>query len=208
MLLRSRNIAAFSAALLLAASCATAARVIYPVNDDALKAKPGDYEIDPAHASVIFAVNHLGFSTYYGRFTDISGRLALNVDEPEKSETAVRIAAASLDTPSDELDEKLRSEAMFDVKSFPDIQFESRRVVRTGDRTADIEGDLTVKGVRGPLTLEAVFIGSGVAPLTNDRRAGFSATATLSRKAFGLDAWSGFVGDDVTLIIAAEFVAE
>lgn len=195
------------AALLLCASCAGAARVIYPVNVDAAKARAGDYEIDPAHASVIFGVNHLGFSIYYGRFSEISGRLSLDAAAPERSDVAVKIAAASVDTTSGELDEKLRSAEMFDAAAFPDILFESRRIVRTGERTADIEGALTIKQVTRPLTLHAEFIGSGRAPLLNDRRAGFSARAKLSRKEYGLDAWSGFVGDEVELIIAAEFTA-
>jgi polyisoprenoid-binding protein YceI len=188
-------------------SCAAASRVIYPVNADALRVRPGDYEIDPAHVSVIFAVNHLGFSIYYGRFSDITGRLALDIEAPERSEVAVKIAAASIDTTSDELNEKLRGKEMFDADAFPDIVFASRRVVRTGDRTADIEGDLTLKGVTRPLTLHAEFVGSGRAPLLNDRRVGFSAKASLSRKDFGLDAWNGFVGHDVDLLIAAEFAA-
>jgi polyisoprenoid-binding protein YceI len=194
-------------AALACASCAAAARVVYPVNTNALKAQPGDYEIDPDHVSVIFAVNHLGFSLYYGRFSEISGRLSLDVETPERSEVAVRIASASIDTTSEELNEKLRGEEMFDAAVFPDIVFESTRVLRTGERTADVEGALTIKGVTRPITLQTEFIGSGRAPLLNDRRAGFSAKARLSRRDFGLDAWSGFVGDEVDLLIAAEFKA-
>lgn len=194
-----------ASAALLCASCAAAARAVYPLNVDALKVRPGDYEIDPDHVSVIFAVNHLGFSVYYGRFSEISGRLSLDVDAPERSEVAVRIASASIDTTSEELNEKLRGEDMFDADAFPDIVFESRRVIRTSEGAADVEGDLTVKGVTRPITLHAEFVGSGRAPLLNDRRAGFSAKARLSRKDFGLDVWSGFVGDDVDLLIAAEF---
>ena len=197
--------ALIASAALLCASCAAAARVVYPVNTNALKAQPGDYEIDPDHVSVIFAVNHLGFSVYYGRFSEISGTLSLDVEAPERSEVAVRIASASIDTTSEELNEKLRSGDMFDAAAYPDIIFESTRVVRTGERTADVDGLLTIKGATRPITLQTEFVGSGRAPLLNDRRAGFSAKARLSRKDFGLDAWSGFVGDEVDLLIAAEF---
>lgn len=204
--MRRASILLASAALALA-GCASAARILYPVNADALKVRPGDYQIDGAHTTVIFAVDHLGFSTFYGRFNTISGRLSLDVAAPEKSNVAVRIAAASIDTPSDALDEKLRAPDAFDTEKFPDIQFQSQRVVRTGDKTADVEGLLTVKGVTKPVTLKAAFHGSGVMPMLNDRRAGFDATATISRSAFGIDAWKGFVGDEVKLIIAAEFYA-
>lgn len=204
-----RNVASrcalFFAVFAFCASCSTAARVLYPVNADALKARAGDYVIDSAHTTVIFGIDHLGFSTFYGRFDDVSGRLTLDTDNPERSETAVRISSASIDTPSDALDEKLRGEEMFDAAAFPDILFESRAVRRTGDATATVEGLLTIKGVTRPVSLAATFHGSGSAPLTNDRRAGFDATALISRREFGLDAWGGFVGDEVRLIIAAEF---
>jgi polyisoprenoid-binding protein YceI len=196
---------ALAGAMAASAACATAARIVYPVNEDALKARAGDYVIDPAHTSVIFSVDHFGFSTYYGRFNDVSGRLSLNVDDPSRSETAVKIKAASVDTPSDDLDDKLRGAEMFDAAAFPDIVFESRSVTPTGAQTATIDALLTIKGVTQPVTLAAEFHGSGASPLTRDRRVGFDATAALSRSAFGLDAWNGFVGDKVTLIIAVEF---
>jgi polyisoprenoid-binding protein YceI len=200
--------AAASALLALAlGACATAASVLYPVNENAFKARAGDYTIDPAHTTVIFAVDHLGFSTYYGRFNEISGRLTLDTEHPEKSEAAVRIAAASLDTPSDALDEKLKASEMFDAARHPEIVFATTRVVRTGDNAADVEGMLTVKGVSKPVTLKATFHGSGTMPLTGAKVAGFDAKATIKRSEFGLDAWKGFVGDEVSLIIAAEFAA-
>lgn len=191
----------------LLAACASVAGVIYPVSKDALEARPGDYVLDGDHATVLFSVDHLGFSTYYGRFNDLSGRLSLEIDDPSRSSVAVRIGAASIDTPSDELDEKLKSASMFDAAGYPDIVFESRSVARTGDNSATIEGALTIKGVTLPISLDAKFVGSGVTPLSNDRRAGFTATGKLSRKAFGLDQWSGFVGDEVALTISAEFIA-
>lgn len=201
---RTRTFAALGCSLFLCA-CATAASVLYPVNTDALKIKPGDYALDPAHTTVIFAVDHLGFSTYYGRFNEISGRLNLDTEHPEKSEAAIRIAAASIDTPSDALDEKLKAEGMFDAARHPDILFQTAKIVRTGDKTADIEGALTVKGTTRRVTLKAEFHGSGTMPMTGAKAAGFDAKATLKRSDFGLDEWKGFVGDEVSLIISAEF---
>lgn len=203
----ARALASVSLALALGA-CATAASVLYPVNEDAFKARAGDYVVDPAHTTVIFAVDHLGFSTFYGRFNEISGRLTLDTEHPEKSEAAIRIAAASLDTPSDALDEKLKGSEMFDAARYADIAFTTTRIVRTGENAADVEGMLTVKGVAKPVTLKATFHGSGTMPLTGAKVAGFDAKATIKRSEFGLDAWKGFVGEDVSLIIAAEFAAE
>lgn len=207
--MRSMTTRRISAALALSgvAACASAASVLYPVNKDALKARPGDYVLDGAHATVLFGVDHLGFSTYYGRFNEMEGRLTLDADDAAQSAVAVSISAGSIDTPSDELDEKLKAASMFDAAAHPDILFASRRVIRSGERTATIEGALTIKGVTQLVALSAEFVGSGVMPLTNDHRAGFRATGKFSRKAFGLDQWSGYVGDEVTLTISAEFVA-
>lgn len=189
------------------AGCATAASIVYPVNREALKARPGDYVLDPQHTNVIFAVEHLGFSTFYGRFADISGRLSIDPDDPAASDVAVRIAAASVDTLSDDLDEKLKGAGMFDAARHPDILFASTRVTTTGDNEADIEGVLTVKDVSGPLVIHAIFHGEGTDPATGRRTVGFDANAALKRSDFDLDQWSGFVGNEVRLIIGAEFVA-
>ncbi len=201
---RARIVAGLALAL---SGCATAASILYPVNREALDARPGDYKLDPGHASVIFAVEHLGFSTYYGRFADISGRLALNSEEPAKSDVAIRIGAASVDTLSADLNEELKGRGMFDAAAHPDILFSSTRVNVTGENEADVEGVLTIKNISAPVTVHAVFHGGGTAPVTGARTVGFDASAALSRKQFGLTRWSGFVGDEVRLIISAEFVA-
>ncbi|MEQ8934399.1 MAG: YceI family protein [Amphiplicatus sp.] len=203
---RTQGVAA--AVALALSGCATAASIIYPVNREALEARPGDYTLDPQHASVLFAVEHLGFSTFYGRFADISGRLALNGAEPPNSDVAIRIGAASIDTLSVDLNDQLKGDGMFDAAAHPDILFSSTRVSITGENEADVEGVLTIKGVSAPLTIHAVFHGGGTAPVTGARTVGFDASAALSRKQFGLDRWSGFVGDEVRLIISAEFVQE
>lgn len=202
-MIRRLTIVALGAALILGA-CASVARVVYPVNTDAARAKPGDYALDPDHASVIFGVDHLGFSTYYGRFNEISGRLSIDPAAPEAAEAAILIKAASVDTPSAALNDKLR--AAFGAEAHPDILFVSTRISRTGEATADIEGALTLRGRTGPVTLRARFHGSGRAPIINDERMGFDASAVIRRSDWGVDDWKGFVGDEVSLIISAEFI--
>lgn len=188
------------------AGCASAASVLFPVTHDALKAKPGDYEIDPHHTQVVFGVEHLGFSTYYGRFARISGRLSIDPAAPAASEVAVSIAADSVDTPSDELDRQLRAPAFFDSDRYPEIIFVSKHINITGDNKADIEGVLTIRDVSRPFIIHAMFHGAGTDPANGRRTVGFDATATLRRSEFGLNEWRAFVGDDVKLIIEAEFI--
>jgi len=190
---------------LLLGGCAAAARILYPVQLDPLKSKPGIYKLDPTHANIIFAVDHLGFSLHHGRFNQIAGSLELNTEAPEKSRVFIEVAAASIDTNNVELDQMLRDREMFDTANFPIITFESFKLTRIGEKAAAIEGYLTIKGVRKPLAIEATFVGSGINPLTGLATVGFSGKGRFKRSDFGLDRWLPFVGDEVNLILEAEF---
>lgn len=185
--------------------CAAAAKLLYPVNSDPLKSKPGVYTLDPAHANVIFSVNHLGFSFHHGRFNTIEGSLDLNADAPNQSKVYVRIDAGSIDTNSNELDNKLRATSMFNVAAHPYIVFESDVVSVLTENTARITGYLTMAGARRPFEINATFIGSGKNPLTGQQTVGFSGEGSLQRSTFGLSEWLPFVGDEVSFIIEAEF---
>lgn len=192
--------------LLALTACASLARVVYPVNDDAFNAKPGDYQLDPSHATVVFAVDHLGFSTYYGRFNTLEGRLSFTPETPERSSVAITIKTASVDTNSRELDDKLRAAAMFDSAAFPDARFVSSSVMATGEKSGTLEGLLTIKDITRPVSLTVTFGGSGTNPLSGQETTGFNAEGTIKRSEFGLKAWLPLVGDDIKLLINAEFV--
>lgn len=187
-------------------ACASLAQVVYPVNDDAFNAKPGDYRLDPSHAAVVFAVDHLGFSTYYGRFNTLEGRLSFSPKAPESSSVAITIKTASVDTNSEELDDKLRAATMFDSATFPDARFVSTAVTASGEKSGTLEGLLTIKDVTRPVTLKVTFGGSGTNPLSGKETIGFNAEGAVKRSEFGLKAWLPLVGDDIKLLINAEFV--
>ncbi|WP_286829332.1 MULTISPECIES: YceI family protein [Kordiimonas] len=190
---------------LLLAACAAAAKVLYPVNEDAFNAKPGDYLLDGEHATVIFGLDHMGFSTFYGRFDTLEGRFSYDGDTPTDSEVAIRILTASVNTGSSALDEDLRGKAMFDSAAYPAASFISTKVTQTGEKTGTVEGLLTIKDVTKPVTLAVTFGGSGTHPLTGMKTIGFNATGMIRRSDFGLSRWLPFVGDEVSLIIEAEF---
>jgi len=186
--------------------CAAAARVVYPVNTDPLESKPGIYRLDPTHANVTFAVNHLGFSFHHGRFNRLEGSLELNIDAPQQSRVFIKIDTASIDTNNVELDTLLKEPRMFNAARFPAASFESTAIRLISEKQAIIEGMLTIKGVRKPLSLSAIFVGSGTNPETGLKTVGFSGTAELKRSDFDLKAWLPFVGDKVTLVLQAEFI--
>lgn len=191
--------------LLLLAACGTVASIVYPLNEQADRARAGAYELDPDHASVIFSVSHFGFSNFKGRFDGISGALDLNPDAPENSTVTIDIDMTSLHTGVEKLDEELSKPSMFDLATHHQATFTSSSVTRLSENEATIEGVLTIKDVSGPVSLQARFIGSGTNPLTGRQTIGFSATGTIKRSDFGLTEWLPFVGDDVSLQIDVEF---
>ena len=180
----------------------------------ATTAPAGTYSLDPAHASLLFKVNHLGFSNYTARFSHFDAKLALNPLHPEKSSVTATIDPRSLELnapPAGFLDELMGAQ-FFDAAKFPVISFKSTKVVLTGADTADVTGDLTLHGVTKAVVLHIKFNG-GYPGMQMDphARVGFSAHGGLKRSDFGM----GFgvpapgtnfgVGDPVNFEIEAEF---
>ncbi len=186
-------------------ACASAARILYPVSEDPLKIIPGSYTLDPTHANIIFSVNHLGFSLHHGRFNTISGSLVLDTARPEAAKLFVKTETDSIDTNSVELDRQLKGKRMFDTSNFPAASFESQTIQITGEKSALIEGMLTLKGIKKPVAIEATFIGSGTNPTTGKKTIGFKGAAKFNRSDFGLKEWLPLVGDEINLILEAEF---
>lgn len=165
----------------------------------------GEYALDPAHTSVTWRVNHLGFSFYTARFDKAQGSLTFDPADPTKSKLSVTIDPASVSTGLPKFDEDLRGAKWFDAKTHPAITFTATAITRTGPETGTITGDLTLKGVTKPVTLDAVFNGGGLFALTGKHIIGFGATGAISRSAFGITPYPGMVGDQVQIIIQAEF---
>ncbi len=194
------------AAVLMIAGCASVVSVVYPLNENAARARAGAYQLDPDHASILFSVSHFGFSTFRARFDTLSGSLDLDSENPENSSVTIDIKAESIHTGVSELDELLLADDMFASTDNPVIRFTSTSVDQTSDKDATIAGVLTIRGITKPVVLEAHFIGSGTNPLTRDRTVGFSATTTIERSDFGLKNWLPFVGDKVDIKVDVEFI--
>ena len=177
---------------------------------DITAAPNGAYTLDTAHSQILFAISHLDLTEYHGRFDKASGTLNLDANEPEKSATRVSIDMNSLDTPSAELNDILKGSSVFAANEFPAATFKSTSIIRTGADTGRITGDLTIKNVTKPVTLDVVFNGVKPDPVKGGSALGFSAHATIKRSDFGLTGtiWSSFVGDDVKLEIEALFEQE
>ena len=161
------------------------------------------YAIDPVHTRIAFQANHAGFSWPLGTFSGARGRLEFDPKDWSQARVEVRFPIATLDLGDADWRRKILDRTFFDAEKFPEAHFVSTRVVPEGDG-ASVTGDLTLHGVTKPVTLKVKLNALARHPLTFRRTAGFSATGTLSRKAFGIDNWEKVVGDEVRLILEVE----
>lgn len=193
------------AAALLAGSTTLAAAQAVPGQNPAT-VNAGAYSVEPTHTRVLFAVSHMGFTTWYGEFTNVSGSLTLTPKAVSKSALDITIPTATISTSNTKLDGELKGPEWLDATQYPTIEFKAIHVVKTGKDTAKITGDLTLHGVTKPVTLNAVFNGAGVNPLSKQYTVGFNATGEIKRSDFGVKTYVPLIGDEVTLTISAAFV--
>jgi len=162
------------------------------------------YAIDPIHTRLAFQVDHAGFSSPMATFSGISGVLSFDQSDWSDARVEVTIPIATLAFGNDDWNRKILDRTFLDAGAFPEARFVSSTVSIVTPGRLRIDGQLTLHGHTGPVTLDARINAIKRHPLTLRRTAGFSATATLSRKAFGIDAWPSLVGDDIRLIIEVE----
>ena len=170
----------------------------------------GTYTIDPTHTSVEFIGRHLMITKVRGRLPDVSGTITID-DEPTRSHVEVEIQVATLDTGDAQRDDSLRSVDFFDVEHYPTITFRSTQVEPGTSETWMVTGDLTVRGVTRPVTLEVDFDGANASPF-GDERIAFSAATDVNREDWGLtwnvalETGGVVVGDEVAIEIEVELV--
>ena len=204
------TLATFALPLALLAACTSvAAALLRPdVSTEITKVKAGDYALDPAHASVLFRINHLGFSTYVGRFETFDASLTGDAADPANAAVEAVIDMASLNVANDSFAAELMGPDWFDAAAFPQAVFRSTSVEMTGDAAAKVTGDLTLHGVTAPVTLDVTFNGAAYDRLRGAHVAGFSAVTTIDRTVFGVSKFSGLVTDAVDIEIQAEFLKQ
>ncbi|MFZ3583898.1 YceI family protein [Loktanella sp. DJP18] len=178
---------------------------------------PQTFTLDPSHASLTFSVSHLGLSNFTAGFDTLEGTLNIDPQALEIASLSVKVNVASLDLPTPPLGfrEELLGPNFFDADQFPQITYHSTAITPTGDRTADVTGDLTLHGVTQPVTMQVTFNGNSEAGMFEPRvRAGFSAVGEFSRTAFGMgygvppEGTTIGVFDTVTFRIETEWTGE
>jgi len=166
---------------------------------------PGWYELDDTHAYLSFSYSHLGLSNPQIQFADFEASLELNGDDMSLSQVRITIDAASVDSTVPELDDYLKGPDFFDVANHPEITFQSTAYEETSDSSGRLTGDLSVRGVTLPVTLDVSINSASMNPLNRKEMIGFSATGSINRSDYGLTAYAPLVGDELSLAVQIEF---
>jgi polyisoprenoid-binding protein YceI len=146
--------------------------------------QPGTYSLDKGHTTIEFVGRHLMITKVRGRFTDFDGQIVIG-EAPEDSSVDVTINTASVDTSDEKRDGHLRGEDFLDVEKYPVMTFRSTKVDLGRGGSAKLTGDLTIKDVTRPVTLDVEFDGAQADPW-GGQRLGFSASTEIDREDWGL----------------------
>jgi len=164
----------------------------------------GEYTLDVAHSRIGFVARHAMVTKVRGSFNEFEGTVHLDAENPAASSAELTIQVGSVDTRSSQRDEHLRTNDFFDALAFPQITFKSTSVEQIDGENFRLTGDLTIKDVTKPVTVDWEFTGLATDPWGN-LRAGFEGKTTLNRSDYGvsfnaaLEAGGVLVSDKVTL---------
>lgn len=168
--------------------------------------------LDPMHSEVQFKVKHLVISTVTGSFKTFEGSLETENDDFTDAKVEFSLNVDSIDTNQSQRDEHLKGADFFDAASHPKISFKSTSFTKDGD-DYQLKGDLTIKGITKPVTLD-VEHGGVATDFYGNNKAGFDVTGKINRKEFGLT-WDGVteagsivVGEDIKLIASIQFAKQ
>jgi polyisoprenoid-binding protein YceI len=164
----------------------------------------GKYSLDPAHSRIGFVARHAMVTKVRGAFNEVDGSGFFDADDPTNSHVELTIKAHSIDTRNADRDAHLRSNDFFDMENHPEIRFVSTSAERVDDTTFRVTGDLSIKGVTKPVTVDLEFTGAAVDPF-NNQRVGLEGSTVINRKDWGvnwnaaLEAGGVLVSEKVTL---------
>lgn len=169
-----------------------------------------DWDIDPTHSSISFSIDHMVISEVEGSFNQLSGVITgFEGKDAKKAGVEVTVQVDSIDTNNKDRDDHLRGPDFFDAAQFPTATFKSKRFKKTGEKSFDVVGDLTLHGVTKEITVPMTWRGPIVDPWGNTK-AGFTGNVTLNRADYGLT-WNKtletgglVVGDEVRMELRFE----
>ena len=160
--------------------------------------------VDDTHSLALFRIQHMGAGQFWGRFNDVSGNFTFEPGKAEGMKFDITIKTESVDTGVEALNKHLRSPDFFGAKDFPTMTFKSTGAKKTGERTYDVTGDLSMHGVTKSIVAAVEF--TGMASMGKGTAAGFEATFSVKRSDFGMKYGvdKGAIGDEVKVVVALE----
>ena len=189
------RLSTLSAAILLATTSAAAV------------AAPETYQVDGTHTFPRFSYNHHGLSIQTSQFNITTGTVTLD-KEARTGAVDITIDTRAIDTGSAVFNEHIQAEDFLDTAKYPTATFKSTRVVFEGDQPRAIEGDLTIKGITKPVTLQVTHFAAMTHPMLKKDAIGANASTLIKRSEFNAGKYAPYVGDEVTITVAIEAVKE
>ena len=191
------------AAMVLLSGCVS---LITPkVKPGLVSLREGQYKLDPKHASLNFKVDHMGLSSFVGRFNRFDASLDFNPSDISRSQLEAKIEMGSIDVNNDEFSATLAGEDWLNAETYPEAFFKTVSAKQTSDSQAVFSGELTFLGQTQPMDVVVDFRGSATNMLNGKFTVGFAAEASFKRSEFGLDKFIPLVGDEITIEVHAEF---
>lgn len=170
--------------------------------------KPGNYRLDPNHTTVLFKVDHLGISSFVGRFNRSDAQLNFIASDPAASSISADVDMTSLDINRPGFADTLMSCDWLCAERFPVARFESRGRAEVKGSELIFQGDLTFRGLVKPASLSVTVNGATTNRLTGDYTLGFSGYLRFLRSEFGMGRFIPAVGDEVAVEVYAEFIRQ
>jgi polyisoprenoid-binding protein YceI len=168
------------------------------------------WKLDPAHSSADFSARHMMVSNVRGSFRNVNGTINFDPDNVEASSVEATINVNEMtSTGVKDRDNHLKSADFLDAETYPTITFRSKSIKQTGENTAVIIGDLTIRGITREVHLDAEYLGQAVSPYGHTV-AGFEATTRINREDFGLtwnmviEGGGVMVGKEIKIHLAVE----
>ena len=176
----------------------------------ALVSNAQTFTLDKNHTRVGFNATHFGISQVDGRFKEFNATLTSKKEDMSDAVIVMTANTNSIDTDIEMRDKDLKSENWFDANKYPELTFKSTSFKKTGDKTYQLNGNMTIRGVTKPITFDVVYNGKAANPMTKKNSVGFTITGKLNRKDFsvGSGAASTVVADEVELKSNVEFIVD
>ena len=173
-----------------------------------LAASAQSWSNDPMHSRLGFVVKHLTISEITGQFSDFS--VKVKAAKADFSDMQVNVVAkiASVHTGVEMRDNHLKTPDFFDAEKFPELTFTSTSMKKISDKKFQLTGNLTMHGVTKLVTLQVVYFGTLVNPMSKKNTFGFHITGSVKRSDYGIGPKfpEQMVGDAIQIVADAEFV--